>query len=154
MITLQIEQFSQTRNDELNRLHYLEVAKNRDKIALAPDDERYHSMEDVGQLVCFTARDGDKLVGYSIFIVNDHLHYKNNKFAFNDVIYVHPDYRKGTTIGKDLIEFAEKELVKFGVDKMTYHVKLDHDWSAMLVRKGYAREEVIVSKFIGESLWQ
>ncbi len=142
------------RQDQLIKLHYEEIALDKNQIPLNPDWESYQRMEDVGDLVCFTARDNAELIGYSFFFLKWHIHYSNTRFAHNDVLYVHPNYRKGTSIGKDLIKYSEAELKNYGIDKVIWHIKCDHDWSAIMLRMGYRKDEIIVSKLIGDRLWE
>ena len=131
-------------------MHYDEIALDKSQIPLNPDWDAYQRMEDIGDLVCFTVRKDGVLIGYSVFFLKWHIHYSNTKFAHNDVLYVHPDFRKSSSIGKDLIKYSEQELKKYGVNKVVWHIKCDHDWSAIMLRMGYRKDEIMVSKFIGE----
>ncbi len=148
MITYQIESYRKTRENGLIEMHYQEIASDKDAIPLDPEWETYDALEDSGNLVCITVRDAGVLIGYAVFILRWHLHYRTTRFAANDVIYVHPDYRKGTTIGRDLILRSEKELREYGVDKIQWHVKCYKNWSPILRRMGYVNEEVLCTKLI------
>lgn len=134
--------------DSLLKMHYDELTLNKEHVILDPDWERYADLEKQGKLIIYTARDGDKLVGYSVFFMNQHIHYKNNLFAMNDVLFLHPDYRKNSC-GPKLIMFCDQELSKLGKVKITWHVKFTRDFRPILHRLGYVDEEVMCGKFAG-----
>jgi hypothetical protein len=98
--------------------------------------------------MAFTARDGEKLIGYSVWFLDAHIHYADALVASNDVIFVHKSYRKGSSVGTDLITYSERMLKQIGVNKALWHIKFDHDWSAILRRRGYANEDFIVGKIL------
>lgn len=126
--------------------HWREVALYQEKIPLEPDYSRYVAAENQGRLVIVTARKDGELVGYSVFILHRHIHYKNCLVASNDVIYLKPEYRG--VIGARLILKSEAILTELGVDRMTWHVKPKHDWSPILERMGYDHEEIIMGKLL------
>ena len=148
MITFQIESYKKTRESGLIEMHYREIASDKHAIPLEPDWDAYDALEASGNLVCMTARDKSVLIGYAVFILRWHLHYRTTKFAANDVIFLHPAYRRGTTVGRDLIRKAEQELREYGVDKIQWHVKCYQDWSPILRRMGYINEEVLCTKLL------
>lgn len=125
--------------------HWEEVAHNKDKIKLAIDRKKYISLEEVGALVCFSAFNGDERVGYSIFFVSPHLHYSNNIFAMNDVVFVSKEYRRGS-VGLRLMKFAEEYLESIGASIISYHFKPDHDAKGLFSRLGYNMAELTYSK--------
>jgi len=132
--------------DELLQLHYLELTLNRDKIKLEPMWERYSALEFAGAFVVYTARSNGRLIGYSAFFLNNHLHYADLKTAINDVLYIHPDFRVGRT-GIGMIRFSERSLVKqLGSFKLVWHAKLSNELSSILERMGYSVEEVMLAK--------
>ena len=65
-------------------------------------------------LKIFTVREHRKLVGYYIAFVTPSLHCKGLPQAIADVVYLHPDYRKGFT-GYKLFKFAEQCLIEDGI---------------------------------------
>jgi hypothetical protein len=133
---------------ELTRLHYEEIALHKEAIPLDPMWEEYATLERIGRLVIFTARDEGKLIGYGFFFINQHMHYARTKIAINDVLFLHPDYRKGTMAGIRLIRFCEQQLAQMAVDKITWHIKVKHDWGAILDRMGYADEDIVKGKML------
>jgi GNAT superfamily N-acetyltransferase len=65
----------------------------------------------------------------------------------SDVLYLAPEYRKGTT-GIRLMKTAEEELVKLGVQRIVQNVKLTNDWGSILERMGYKPFERIYTKVL------
>ena len=147
MITYQVESYFTARDDALIRMHYDEIALHKEVIPLDPDWNRYDLLDAVGDLVCITARDDGKMIGYSVFILTNHLHYKSTRMASNDVLFLHPDYRKGR-IGIRLIEHSERHLRTLDVKKIVWHIKRANDFTPILHRMGYLDEEVIVGKIL------
>lgn len=130
--------------DALLKMHYEEVAMHRDTIKLNPMWDDYSALERMGRFVIYTVRENDRLVGYSAFFINKHMHYADTVCAVNDVIFLHPDHRKSTA-GYRLIKFSHEQLKMRGdVNKAIWHVKHSKDWSAILHKLGYVDEEKIV----------
>mgnify|MGYP003345974306 FL=1 len=79
MIKFGVEKYHQVCEDikELIKLHYEEIAVNKDVIPLDPDWDNYKNLCDKNILMIITARDEGRLVGYSIFFITNHLHYKS-----------------------------------------------------------------------------
>jgi GNAT superfamily N-acetyltransferase len=149
MIKFGVEGFDQARYEieDLLKLHYEEIALNKEHIPLDPDWDRYRNLIESKQAYLLTVRDDDKLVGYSIFFVTKHIHYKSSIFASNDLIFLHPDYRKGM-VGVRLIQFCEQYLKAMGVAKILWHVKFNKDFTRILHHMGYVDEDMIVGKII------
>jgi hypothetical protein len=133
--------------DELLQLHYEELTRNKDRVKLAPMWEEYATLERMNRFIVFAARDGSRLVGYSAFFLTHHLHYQELMTAMNDVLFLHPECRQGTT-GLRLIKFCEVELKKLGAQKVCWHAKLDTALIPILKRMGYQVEEISLAKFI------
>lgn len=147
-----IELFSDKFIEEIKpllELHYEELTLHKEHIKLNPDFARYKTLADAGIVKIITARDQGHLVGYSIWIVNTNLHYQDAKMANNDVLFLHPDYRKGRT-GIKLIKESERILKDQGVIKILWHIKHAKDFRNILYRLGYADEDIIVGKILKE----
>jgi len=134
---------------DLFDLHWREIALNQEKIALNPDWETYHALEDSGKLQVFTARQSGRLVGYVFTLQSRHLHYKDHIMAITDLIYLHPDFRRGWAASK-LFRFVEKCLVADGVSMLTMGMKHHKPFSVILERMGYSPHDVTYSKYIGD----
>jgi hypothetical protein len=132
----------------LLEMHYQELTLNKDKIKLDPIWDRYVSLANSHLLEIYTARDEGKLVGYSAFFVQSHIHYSSTVVASNDVLFLHIDARKKPTVGIRLIKFCEQQLKDKGVHKITFHAKLTNELRTILNRMGYADEEIVVGKIL------
>jgi GNAT superfamily N-acetyltransferase len=129
--------------------HYEEISTNRG-FPLLPDWDTYARLDAQGKLNIVTVRDmarDRQLIGYSIFLVVMHLHYQSMKLAQSDIIFIDKPYRRGRT-GLGLIDASEQALRALGVNKVCWHVKQNHDWGAILARRGYFGEEINWSKLI------
>lgn len=151
MITYQVERLEDCLEElkPILKAHWEEVALNKDKIKLNPDYERYLALDKAGALHTVIARDNDKLIGYYISFISYHIHYADNIYAMNDVIYIDPSYRKGT-VAYRLLKFAEMKLKELGVDVMMLHMKTEHPFDRLCEGVGMKKVESIYSKYIGD----
>ncbi len=129
--------------------HYDEVALHKDKMELAPSRSHYEKLASAGCLKFYTVRYGGVLVGYSVFLLTNHPHYEKSLVAMNDVLFLSKPYRKGMT-GVRFISYCEKQLKAAGVVKVVWHVKVEHNFGAILKRLGYAPEDVMWGKCLDE----
>ena len=125
--------------------HWEESAKNKHLMRLNPNVGEYQLLEDSNQLLSLFARDGDQIVGYSVNIIRPHLHYCELIVAYNDVIYVHPDYRN-SPVGLRIIKETEEQCKEAGAKLMIWHAKEDTALEKILRRKDYPVQEIIFSK--------
>lgn len=148
-ITYQQESLTTCKDDAnwLLEQHWEEIALNKEAIKLNPDWDTYFDLEDKGILKVFTARTEDKLVGYFVVLCRSHLHYKDHLFAFNDVLYLHKDYRKGLT-GAKLMKFAEKCLKDDGVSVLVVNTKRHKPFDILLSWLGYKHVENVYTKLL------
>ena len=137
MITFQKEAPEPFTQDalELFRQHYEEIAERTDVIELDPDLESYNTLYEKGILEIHTARDDGKLVGYSIWFVLKHIHYKKSLTANSDVLYISPEYRKGM-FGVKFIKWTTEEIKKRQPQRVIFHMKPFLDYSPILKRLG------------------
>jgi GNAT superfamily N-acetyltransferase len=129
----------------LLQLHYNELTLHKDVIKLDPMWPEYALLEQLERFMVLTAREEGQLVGYNAFFLNRHMHYGGFTVAQNDVLFLHPEFRRGTT-GLRFIDWTEEALWKLGADKITYHIKFSLDWRPILHRRGYQDEEVMCGK--------
>ena len=122
--------------------HYREIAHYQD-IPLEPDRPLYEMAEASGSLRVFTARAGshDALVGYAAYFVREHPHYVSLLNATMDVVFLLPAFRGN---GLEFIAWCDSQLKAEGVETVTQHVKVKHDFSPMLERMGYEWVEKIM----------
>lgn len=150
MVTYTVEKMADIL-DEFKDLcvhHWREIANYKDEIALDPDWGKYLKMEEIGMLVVITARDHDILVGYSVFIVTPHLHYRQCVVAMNDLIFILPD-RRGYAGAKLILE-SHRVMVALGADRIMWHIKPRNDWSSVLGKMGYKQEEIMMGIYISK----
>ena len=127
--------------------HWEDVAVNKDVIKLNPDWDAYHSLEDSGALKIFTVRVDEKLVGYFVVILRNHIHYKDHLYAFNDALFLKHEYRKGFT-GAKLMKFAEKCLKDDEVSVLVVNTKRHKPFDGLLEWLGYSHVENVYSKYL------
>lgn len=132
----------------LLEMHWHEIATFKEAIPLDPDYERYRVMDESGMAVIIAARRDGRLVGYSIMFFVHHMHYRSTLFAANDILFLHPDERRGRT-GVALIRASERIARERGARKISWHIKSAHDFSRLLVdHLGYQHDEVNVAKLL------
>lgn len=146
----QVEPFAQAWPDAqvLLRLHWDEIALDKDTIPMAPAAEQYKLLESVGQLLVVTMRIEGELVGYHASFIRPHLHYATTLMAFTDLFYIHPNHRKGRNAW-NLFRTVEHELVQRGVKRMHASCKLSLDLLTLFRALGWTEIERNFSKRIG-----
>lgn len=128
------------------RDHWDEVAKNKHLMVLAPDTERYASMEQADMLLCIGAfDDASEMVGYSVSFIGTNLHYKNLTYAHNDVVFVSRPYRQGR-LGLQILRETERRAKERGAQMMIWHAKEDTALAKILPRMGYGVQDILLSK--------
>jgi hypothetical protein len=143
MVTMQIESLCEKLQSDIKPIlldNYDELTANKHVVKLNPDWDRYYDLQNHGKLKVFTMRDSDeKLVGYAAFFIDTHIHYKDLLVATNDVIFTSQIQRSGMQ-GIRFINFIHKNLID-SVDKIVWHIKDHLDFSPLLVRHGYKKED-------------
>lgn len=125
--------------------HYLEIAHYQD-IALKPDWDTYRKIEEANLLRCFTVRDDlDVLIGYCFFFIKKNIHYSDSLQASQDVLFLHPDYRKNH-IGSKFLEWCDDQLRDEGIQVVYHHVKEAHNFGKLLERLDYKLVDLIYSR--------
>jgi GNAT superfamily N-acetyltransferase len=135
--------------DELEQIfpeHYDELCVTKD-FALEPDYDAYRRMAAAGMLRTITCRVDEELIGYIVFIIQPHLHYKSCKTAFEDIYYVKKEYRKGR-IGIKLFKYAESVLKEIGVNRIIMHTKIHLDNSRLFEYLGYKHTDKLYTKLL------
>lgn len=126
--------------------HYEELCVTKD-FPLEPDFAAYDRLNTAGMLKAVTCRSDGSLVGYIIFIVQPHLHYRSCTTAFEDLYYVKKEFRKGRT-GIRLFQFAEKVLKDAGVKRIILHTKIHMDNSRLFEYLGYKNTDKLFTKLL------
>ena len=125
----------------LNQMHYDEIATHRHIKRLDPDYSRYYSLEEAGCLRIFTARDSGCLVGYFITFITPHMHYQECIYALNDILYVHPDYRKSTVSYRLIVNAIEDIKENTGANVLCLHMKVKYPFRHLLTKLGFQLTE-------------
>jgi GNAT superfamily N-acetyltransferase len=130
----------------LFELHYAEIAHYQD-IPLDVDIDRYRAIEAAGGLRVYTARTPEGwLIGYAVFFVAPHPHYRGSIQASNDVVYIEPEFRLGR-VGLALLHHCEKFLRDEGVQVFLHHVKNKHPKLGRIIEHmGYEPMDTIYVK--------
>jgi hypothetical protein len=151
MITYQIEQWPDivTEMVPLFADHWKEVAVNQDTVPLDIDYAQYDILYSQGQLHITTARKDGILIAYDARIIRTHIHYKSTLFAFPDVYYVAPLFRRGRTVWK-FFQFTEDTLRSRGVKVILTMTKKHLDASRLFAALGHTETEAVFMKFVGE----
>lgn len=152
VIRFQEEKFSEVFDEAVPLLqrHWEEIARDRDRIPLAPNVPGYIVAEERGALCICTARDGDRMIGYSCYLVGPADHYSTTVFAESDIFWMDPEFRN-FTLGRQLFGFTEERLKLRGVVVMHTRAKIHAapGASALLQKMGHAPVETVFRKVIG-----
>lgn len=150
MTDFAFETVAQCRKDivPLLQQHWEEVELHREGRPLEPDWDKYEAMDAAGKLATITVRKAGELVGYAVFFIDHHIHYKSTRMAVNDVVFLRKDCRG--IVGAKLLMTAEALLqARFpGRLHIIWHIKPHIDWSPILERLGYRQEEIIMGKLL------
>ena len=128
-------------------LHYEELSVTKE-YELEPDYDAYKRLANNGVLRTITCRADDELIGYIIFTVHPHFHYKSCMTAFEDIYFVKKEYRKGR-VGIRLFQYAEQVLKERGVNRIILSTKVHLDNSRLFEYLGYKHTDKTFSKMLG-----
>ena len=109
--------------------HYQELSVTK-HYKLNPCYEIYKANEKNGKCRVILCKDDDVIVGYIVFFIDINLHYQDCLLATEDIYYLKPEYRKGST-GIKMFKFAEKYLKSIGVNMIKYSTKVHLDNSRL-----------------------
>jgi hypothetical protein len=150
VLTYQVEPWSMALPEMMGLwpAHWVEVAADKDKIALDPDLDRYAEMERKGVLHVITARKGGELVGYNVWIVGTLLHHRTILTGMSDMYWLRPDCRKGFE-GIRFIKEGERYVKSLGVKKLFGTFQPCLDLGRIFERLGWHQAERVYCKYIG-----
>lgn len=130
---------------ELLRQHWDEIARNKQLMIVKPDTERYLALDAAGVILALWAYDDDQLVGYSVNLFSNHLHYADLFFVQNDVLFIAKPYRN-SPLGLRLIRETEKAAKARGAQMMLWHAKENTPLALILPRLGCGVQDIVFSK--------
>ena len=147
--TLKVEEFQATKfKKELEFLfidHREELTTNKDLMVLNIDWPKYEILEQNGNLLSLVAHTGREIVGYSVNIVTNNLHYSDVIVCQNDVLYLTPKFRTGYN-GIKPIKETERLAKLRGCHLVLWHSKQDTNLEKLLPRLKYRTQDIIFSK--------
>lgn len=145
-ITIAEERVTEHLLDDLRVLfaeHWRELALYQDEILLEPEYESYKKMDEAGLLAPFIVRHSTEnwILGYAVYFVRRHIHYRNHIWAVSDLFWIHPDHRNAG-IGNALFAFAEQSLRERGCAVIHTTIKKEHPAAGFLLQsRGHAKIE-------------
>ncbi len=144
-----LEKLSDCKNEIeeiLVKEHWPEVGHYSD-IPIDPEWSKYRLLEENNMLRCFVIRTPlneefkeSMLIGYAIFMVDKHLHYRNTIVASQDMLFVKKSYRG---IGHKFLEWCDEVLKEEGVTTVTHHAKPWFNYGKLFEKMGYEKAETI-----------
>jgi len=122
--------------------HREELATDKALMVLKPDVEKYLAVEARGALMMIGAYRGVRLIGYSVNIVTNNLHYADLIMCQNDVLFLTKDERKGSA-GLRLIRETERLARERGAQIALWHAKPGTNLDKLMPRMGASVQDVI-----------
>jgi len=130
---------------DLLEKHWEESAKNKSIMVLKPDLEKYKTMDKMGKLLGVFAYYDGAVVGYSVNVLDYHLHYSDLKVCSNDVLFLDKEFRD-TPLGLRLMKATKEEAKSRGARLMLWHAKQDSPLDKILQRKKLNVQDIIYSE--------
>lgn len=146
-ITFQRERFTKEFEAEslhLGEMHNKEIGGVIADVKIRVPVEMYENLDSNDMLRIYTLRQDGMLKGYNIFVVIVHPEYAKLT-AQHDVMFLHPDVRKGFNAVK-FLKWCDNEMKKDGILFVTQNVTAAKDFSPLLKRIGYQYSETIYIK--------
>jgi hypothetical protein len=144
-IELQQEHYSEELVAELVpmlRKNWQSSSSYQESIDLQPNLARYKQMDAAGMVLCMTARDQGKLVGYCIWYIVTSLNY-NGKSAHGVAWYVDDEHHG---YGISLLRRGHALLRAQKIDRFYWFAVPDSTLCRLLVADGYKPHEVVLEK--------
>lgn len=132
---------------DLLQAHREELTTHKNIMILKPDIARYKRLEDNNNLLTLALYNEDKIVGYSVNIIVNNLHYSDLVVCQNDILFITPNYRGGIW-GIKLIAETERLARERGATFITFHGKENTAFSNLMPRIGYGVQDIVFSKEI------
>jgi hypothetical protein len=128
--------------------HYLEIARDQDRIPLDPDWDKYDALDATHGLLIITARtEWGELKGYVFAFVGTHIHYKSTMCAFLDLYWLEMDARQGWN-GVQMFRETERIMRELGIQKIFGMTKAHKDVGLIFQRLGWDQAETAYTKWI------
>lgn len=127
-------------------LHWEEIAKNKQLLTLNPDRDYYRRQHNSFLLV--TCRHRRELVGYFLWNMGKHPHYKHVMTAQEDIHFLRQDHRKGLT-GYLLMKNARDEAMHAGAHLLIMREKIGHEHPPLMARLGFTPADIVYTMAVG-----
>ena len=149
MIEYKIEKASAIVDEIKPLLHqqYEETEKHITGLELDPDYDRYVKLDELGYLKCITCRLDNKLIGYAIFFIHQHIHHKTCLTASEDLYYIAPEHRAGRVAYK-LFKESERLLKEQHIQRIIMSCKTYIDQTKLFEHLGFTLYEKHFTKMI------
>lgn len=126
--------------------HWQEVAKNKELMKLNPDWDKYRELDEAGKLTnCIAVDGGGSCVGYTVNFIVPHVHYKDLMVAYNDVIYLSPEYR-ASRVALRLMQETSRTAKAAGAQLLLWHAKPGTALDLTLAKRVAHHENVYAEK--------
>jgi GNAT superfamily N-acetyltransferase len=135
--------------DEMKALfdaHYDELCVTKE-FELDPNYDEYERLIQAKMLRFITCRIDGEIIGYVVFIIQPHLHYKTCLTAFEDIYFIKKEYRRGR-IGIKMFQYAERVLKERGINRIIYGTKVHLDNSRLFEYLGYKHTDKVFTKLL------
>lgn len=151
MITFQLETFEEWHRDvgELALMHQAETGTYPERLRLNLNAPVYAAVEKADRLRILTVRDGRRLIGYYVLFLMFHNHYCDVLVSGHDGHFLHPDYRKGTGLGMELLRRAEQIARDGGAKLHMMRSKAKSGHGRLYQRLGYDLMDETYTKWLG-----
>jgi hypothetical protein len=133
--------------EALMHAHWRECSIDQEEVPFDPDWLMGYTMERCGLLHAFGLYSDAELIGYSVFEVSTHLHFKQTKFAFNSGLFIAPEHRRGNAAVKLIVE-SDRLLKEMGVRKIVYIAPHASPLNKLLVGANYTPTETYYTKLV------
>jgi len=114
---------------------------------LEMDWQVYANIEKAGNLTIYTARMGNVLVGFAMYLTGYHAQHKGMKFALCNTLAVDPDFR-GQGIGTKLVKHAETDFRMSGVGMMIHGFRMVYNTEPLFPKLGFTEIERMYMKVL------
>jgi GNAT superfamily N-acetyltransferase len=149
-ITIQAEHYSDAFWAELLpmiRTNWEASPSYMPEFPIDPDLARYRQLDSLGRLLCLSARENGRLIGYSVMILNFAMHHRTVICGFGDVIYVE-EGRGRAHVAADLIRASREWARSKGARRLAWWVEPDSPLKKILQSLGFASDEVLMEQVL------
>jgi GNAT superfamily N-acetyltransferase len=122
-------------------LHWEEIAKNKALLTINPDESLYQK----ANMLLVTARLEGRLVGYFLWFMIRHPHYKHVSVAEEDLHFLLPEHRRGMT-GYLLMKAACQAAFDRGAQLLVSREKIGHEHPGIMKRLGFVPTDIVYTR--------